>query len=133
MVRSVTTIWPRCGRTGAVKPDHRRERMVAVAGGEHDLPGADRRPAASTAGIRRRCWSIADDRSLGEIVDAELPHDRRGRRGSSAQRIHVAVERTDSCRPTTSGPISGSIFLTSAPISISYAVVAPCPAGCAAR
>jgi len=46
MVRSVTTICPRVGPIGAEQADHRRQRLVGIAGGKHDSVGGPR-PAAS--------------------------------------------------------------------------------------
>ncbi len=73
--------------------DHRRERLVGVAGGEHDLAGADlalrcRQPEFAAAPGDRR------DRPLRKIVDAEQLQSR-VEGAKSAQRIHVPVQRTE--------------------------------------
>src|SRR3954467_8700378 len=75
-----------------VETDHRRQRLVGIAGGEHDLGGTElalrRRQAEFTAALADR-----RDRTLRKIIDAEGP-EAGVERTKRAQRIDVTVEWT---------------------------------------
>ena len=94
-----------------LEADHGRQAGIAEPGGEHDAPGAEHR--------RCRCGDMeaagaeldALDAMLRQIVGAALLQAVCSARKSRSA-LHVAVERANSCAPTTSGPISGSISCT---------------------
>jgi len=88
MVRSVTTIWPRVGHRG-IQTDHRRERLVGIAGSKHDLGSAEL-ACGVVRQIRRPLLLIAETGRFRKIVVRRL--EARVERTKRPQRIDVAVE-----------------------------------------